>query len=142
MLNKIYDEWEFIKTIPKGVKPCFYDKSFVSVNEWFVTFKRRMKGEKGEKGVIYIENLIDSTFKYYKNINDINELKKLKDILTDSIIGINNLVYTYKIDEQLKVSEDYFQFESKISEMITDITNIIRTKNTFFSYTPKLIFDK
>ena len=137
MLNNIFEEWEFIKTIPKDSKPCFSDKTFVSINEWFATFKRRRKGEVGEKGVIYINNLIDNTFKYYKN-TDINSLKKLKNILNDAILGISNLVYTYKVDLQETVSDDYAKCIKRIEELIKKIVKDLDNKN-FFIYSPKII---
>jgi len=139
MLNNILEDWEFIKSIPKGVKPCFNDKTFINVNEWFVTFKRRMKGEIGEKGVIYVNSLIESTSNYYKNITDMNSLRKIKDILIESLLGLENLVYTYKVDLQENVSKDYKNCILKIQKIINEIDKIIHLKSNFFSYSPKLI---
>jgi len=120
----IYSEWEFIASIPKDVKPCFRDKTFISVNEWFGTIKRRYKGEKGENGIIYLEDLIEKTKK-----NNID--KNLRELLQKSILGINNLVYTYKKDGQKEVSENYNKCIDKIDKIIKS--------NNFFGYTPKLV---
>ena len=120
----IYSEWKFIASIPKDVKPCFNDKTFISVNEWFGTFKRRYKGEKGENGIIYLEDLIERTKK-------ITIDKNLRNLLQKSILGINNLVYTYKKDGQKEVSENYNKCIDKIDKIIKS--------NNFFGYAPKLV---
>jgi hypothetical protein len=133
-----YEDWNFIALIPKGAKPCFYDKTLVHVNEWFVTFKRRLKGEKGEKGIVYVENLLETTEKTIC-ISDVNSLRNLKDILQKSIIGLTNLVYTYKIDGQLEVSKNYSCMIEKVEKIIEDIDRQIRNKTNFFSYIPKII---
>ncbi len=135
---EIFDEWKFIAGIPKGTKPCFYDKSLVSINEWFVTFKRRWKGEKGEKGVLYIENLVETTEKTIVCL-DLNALRNLKEVLHSAIFGLNNLVYTYKVDEQNSVSESYCDLSKAVEKLITSIDLQIRNKSNFFSYVPKII---
>lgn len=137
-----YEDWKFISSIPKAAKPCFYDKTFVHVTEWFVTFKRRWKGEKGERGIVYIENLIEITEKTIVSYN-LNSLIELKKLLESSIIGLTNLVYTYKVDEQLEVSENYSRLIKKVEKMIEKIEKQLeenRSKNNFFSYVPKIIF--
>jgi len=137
----LYEEWKFISIIPKDVKPCFYDKTFVNVNEWFVTFKRRWKGEKAEKGIVYIENLILNTEKSIVS-SDLITLKNLRDILKSSIVGLTNLVTTYKNDEQLEVSNNYLFLIKKVEILIVKIGNQIeeiRNKTNFFSYVPKIL---
>ena len=134
----IFDEWKFISGIPKGTKPCFYDKSLVSINEWFVTFKRRWKGEKGEKGVLYVENLLETTEKTIPCL-DINALRNLKEILHSAILGLGNLVYTYKVDEQVSVSESYFLLGKRVEKLIDLIDLQVRNKSNFFSYVPKIL---
>lgn len=139
-----YEDWKFISTIPKSAKPCFYDKTFVHVTEWFVTFKRRWKGEKGEKGIVYIENLVEITEKFCNSsecfgVDNLNELKKLLD---SSIIGLTNLVYTYKIDGQIEVSESYSQLIKKVENLVTKIEKRLeenKAKSNFFSYVPKIL---
>jgi hypothetical protein len=139
MLNNLFKEWEFIKSIKKDYKPCFSDKTFVNMNEWFVTWKRRQKGEMGEKGILYVNNLIDTTIKCYKNNLDINSLRKLKEVLFESIVGLNNLSYTYQVDFQEKVSKDYLKCGEKLQNMIEEIEKIIRSKNNFFTNNSKII---
>lgn len=138
---EIYEDWKFITTIPKGVKPCFYDKTFVHVDEWFVTLKRRMKGEKGERGIVYIETLIVNTEKIISTC-DLNTLKKMRDVLKMSTTGLENLVYTYNNDGQLEVSQNYSLLIKKVESLIGKIGNQIeeiRNKTNFFSYTPKIL---
>ena len=124
----IYKEWEFISLIPKNVKPCFIDKTFVSVDEWFVTFKRRYKGEKAEKGIMYLENLIETTNFYKKD-------EKLLELLEKSIYGIENLCETYRKDGQYEVSENYKNCINKIKDLLIEKGK----KKKFFSYIPKVI---
>ncbi len=134
MSDKLLLEWNFIKNIPKGMKPCFYDKTLISANEWFVTLKRRWKGEVGEKGVIYLNSLIDITKDYC--LNNKTNLKEIRTVLIDSIIGIKNLVYTYNVESQINVANDYNKCISKIQDLINEIDKM---KKSFFGYSPKLI---
>lgn len=136
----LFEDWEFISNIPLNVKPCFYDKTYTYLNEWFVTLKRRYKGEKAEKGIIYLNNLIDKTNDYYKDSFDINSLKALKEILQKCINGISNLVETYKKDGQEEVSKDYDKCLDRVKSMIKDIEKKTNKKG-FFSSTP-IIFVK
>lgn len=124
----IYKEWEFIGIIPKNSKPCFNDKTFTTPDEWFATIKRRYKGEKGEKGVIYLEKLIETTRFYKKDKNLINLLEK-------SIKGIENLSETYRKDNQIEVSENYKKCISKVKDIISDVEK----GKKFFRYVPNLI---
>ena len=116
---EVSKEWEFIASIPKDAKPCFNDKTFVKTDEWFVTLKRRYKGEKAEKGIIFLENLIRKS----ENVD--------QKLLQRAIIGINNLVYTYKKDGQLEISKNY-------EECIKKIEKMKKSKN-FFGTIPKLV---
>ena len=132
----IYTNWKFISEIPINAKPCFQDKTLTYIDEWFVTFKRRWKGEKGEKGVIYLKNLIAITKKEYDNLRKekkINELEELKHIINNSIIGIENLIVTYTKDGQPEVAENYRQCKETINQIIN-----IQRKGFFNSY-PELV---
>lgn len=132
----LFRDWEFISDIPENVKPCFYDKTYNYSNEWFVTLKRRYKGEKGEKGVVYINKLIDDTMDYYKDSIDVNSLRKIKETLQKSIKGLNNIIETYKKDDQERVSKDYMTCLEKINDMIIIFDKKINNKKSFFSHTP------
>ena len=63
--------------------------------------------------------------KFYKNNDDIVSLKSLKEALSESINGLNNLVYTYKIEEQENVSQSYSQCIQKVESMISEIDSIL-----------------
>ena len=134
MLNEILEDLEFLINIPKGAKPNFSDKSFTSTNEWFSTIKRRYKSEKGEKGVIYVETLIDKIVFLYKTLDN-SSLKILKEKLKAANLGLSNIIYTYKIDEQIEVSKDYERCWKRIEKLIEDIGS----KNNFFNHCPKII---
>ena len=57
---------DFVSTIPSGHKPCYKTKTTVSKDAWFVTFKRRWNGEKGEYGIDHINKvLVLNFFKSY-----------------------------------------------------------------------------
>lgn len=123
-METLYKDWEFISNIPKNAKPCFNDKTMVNMNEWFVTLKRRYKGEIAEKGISYIQNLIEESI-IYKND------KKMQEIFTQAIHGLKNLVYTYKMDGQEEVSKQY-------SSCINKIESTLLKKN-FFHNSLKII---
>ena len=134
MLNEILEDLQFLENIPKGAKPNFSDKSFTSTNEWFSTIKRRYKSEKGEKGIIYVETLIDNIIFIYKTLDN-SSLKILKEKLKVANLGLSNIIYTYKIDEQIEVSEGYEKCWKRIQKLIGDIGS----KNNFFNHCPKII---
>lgn len=137
----LFTEWEFISNISENIKPCFHDKTYTHSNEWFVTLKRRYKGEKGEYGVVYVNNLIEDTINFYKDNTDVMLLKKLKEILEKSITGLQHLVNTYKRDNQEQVSKDYEKCLHKVENMITDMCKPKMQKG-FFSHTPSIFVKK
>jgi len=126
----IYKEWEFIGNIPKNVKPCFNDKSFINTDEWFVTLRRRYKGEKAEKGIIYLEKLIETTIFLEKD-------ERLIFLLNKSINGLENLSETYEKDGQFEVSENYKKCIEKIKTLISS-----GKRKKFFSHVPKILNEK
>ena len=134
MLKDILTDLEFLSTISKNVKPNFSDKSFTSTSEWFSTLKRRYKNEKGERGVIYIENLVDNINKIYKTLDNLS-VKNLKCALIKASIGLNNIIYTYKTENQQEVANNY----SKSLERMTKIINEIDESKNFFNRTPSII---
>lgn len=136
MLKEILEDLQFIANIPKNAKPNFSDKSFTSTNEWFSTIKRRYKYERGEKGVLYIETLIGNISKIYKTLDKVS-LKKIKESLFKANLGLNNIIYTYRIDDQIKVSKDYEHSTEKICKLITDIENMI-SPPSFFTHCPNI----
>ena len=138
MLKEILDDLEFISKVPKNAKPNFSDKIFTSTNEWFSTIKRRYKYERGEKGMIYVSTLVENIYKCYKSL-DMSSLKLLKEKVLEANMGLNNIICTYKIDEQPEVWKNYNESLEKLESLIVIIDNIIRNKNNFFSSSP-LVF--
>ena len=128
MLEDLLEDLEFISNIPPNAKPNFSDKTYTSTSEWFSTFKRRYKNEKGEYGVIYVENLIDKL----ENVNSSSKILS-RTLLEKTVIGLNNIIYTYKKDGQKEVAENYEKSKKRIEKLIP--------KNTkqFFNYHPKII---
>jgi len=96
--------------------------------------RRRWKGEVGEKGIVYVNSLIDNTEDYCKNNKE--NLKEIRIVLIDSLIGIKNLIYTYNIDSQPTVANDYGKCSSRIQKIIDEIE---KNKKSFFGCSPKLI---
>ncbi len=138
-MESVFEEWKFVKSIPIGSKPCFYSKSLIDVNGWFVTIRRRMGGEKGEKGVEYLKNLVKTTILQYRTYDKIEVLKNLKQLLEESILGLNNLSCTYSIDKQETVSEDYKKIVENVKEMVKELEFIISKKNKGVFFAPKKI---
>ena len=123
-LKEIITDLEFISKIPKGYKPNFSDKSLVDTADWFSTIKRRYKGEQGERGVIYVNSLLTQ-------IENSSDISTLQSHLLLAKIGLENLAYTYRIDQQIQVSNDYLMCCEKINKLIK--------RRNFFSYNPKML---
>ena len=135
MLNDIFKDLDFIAKIPKEAKPNFSDKTFTLSNEWFPTLKRRWKHEQGEKGVLFVNNLIADIEKIYKTC-DIDSQKKIREKLTFSIPGLDNIVETYSNDNQTEVAKNYSLIIEKIKNMNEKYTKL---KKQFFTYQPSIL---
>ena len=135
----IFNDLKFISNIPENTKPCFRDKTYIDTNSWFVTVKRRFKGEKGEKGVIYINDLIDSCDHIYRMCKDLKVLKKLRKSLYDSKNGVKNLIFTYNDqdnvrDGYLKCFKDIISLIVKLDEKIDKITDKIIENQKYLKF--------
>jgi hypothetical protein len=129
----------FISKIPKDHKPCYNSLTTISKNAWFTTVRRRLGGEKGEYGVVYVNKILDSCDHHYRMCLNKSEFKSeeedtfsdlldldqdidlynLCDILKQSIIGLDNLTDTYL--DQPTVSNDYKKCKSKAKTLIGQI---------------------
>jgi len=141
-ISVILKELEFISEIQEKYKPCFSDKSSIKSDAWFATIRRRMKGEKGEKGVIYINQILDSCDFYYRMCDDFKFLKTLRDHLKNAQMGVKRLIETYndqKIVQKgyLESSKQIIHLILKIDEKIDEkIKEINRNNNKFFEFYP------
>jgi len=107
-MEGLIKEWKFIAGIPPNSKPCYIDKCYFSTSDWFLTLRRRWKNEKGEKGVTYVENLIELTKLIEIGLKEIEE----------ALVGLENLVNTYKNDGQCEVAEGYEKCIEEIKKLI------------------------
>lgn len=117
MLKDILDNLEFISNVPPNAKPNFSDKSYTFTTEWFSTLKRRYKNEKGEKGLISMENLISEIEENYKSLDH----KRLKDALENSLRGLTNIIHTYKLENQKEVYQNYEAYKKRIENIISEL---------------------
>lgn len=118
-MESVLKEWEFIGQIPIGSKPCFYSKTLMRVDEWFLTVRRRWSGEKGEKGVLYVENLLNNTKQVLGSAEGKEEeLAHFQKVLREALIGVNNLVCTYKNDGQPNVAKGYEEAGNAITSLL------------------------
>lgn len=135
MLNDIVSDLIFIREIPLNAKPNFSDRSYTFVTEWFSTWKRRMKSEKGESGIIYVETLLFKIEKYW-NTWLIEDQKKVKLALTEAKIGFQKIVSTYRQDGQHNIADGYRECWARIEKWLSSVSVTVEKK--FFNYTPKL----
>lgn len=143
MLKSLVEDLSFIGKIKKNEKPCFSDKTCISTSEWFSTIKRRWKSEVGEKGVIYVDTLLNTLCSYVRNCVNEAELSIIREKLMECLFGLNNLVYTYDVDNQQQVSKDYGKCITKVEQIIKEIDKIKFSlkKDSFFYSTPSIIKD-
>lgn len=148
-ITKIKPELEFIASISANHKPCFSTKTTIDKNSWLVTLKRRWNGEKGEKGVKYIADILKecNQIRNYctdlqpkeclelkssnciKMTEDISEelfkefeetINDFIDILTCSCRGLAKLVDTY--NDQKNISKQYAQIRFQMIQIINDLS--------------------
>lgn len=131
-INQCIDILKFISTIKPNHKPYYHTKTSISINSWFVTIKRRLNGEKGENGVDFFKNIIESCYHHYNiclEISEINILKDLKYHLIKSIDGIDNLIDTY--NDQTYISNEYNHCKKQVKNLIGKIEKT--NKKSFFT---------
>ena len=137
------DELAFVSSIPPKAKPCFRDKSLIFSNEWFCTLRRRWKGEKGEDGCVYLNDILNSCDNFYRMCDNLDQLKEMKKLLDSSVVGIENVVKTYFQDSQNNVSKNYSKCSEKckvISKNISvKITKFNKNSEIFFGHSPTMI---
>jgi hypothetical protein len=134
-LSECISVLNFIATIPENHKPCYGSKTTISKSGWFVKIRRRMNYEKGEDGVKYINDVLDSCDQHYRMCHDNMSIPDkdmdmdidtcniydLSDALTISISGFNNLIITY--NDQKRVSRGYEKCKSRVEGLIADMDN-------------------
>ena len=137
MLKEIFEDLDFIASIPRDAKPNFSDKTLVYNDEWFTTFRRRMKFERGEKGIVYIETLIEEIKIYDKSIClNFEDQKILKEKLIGAKEGLDNLVQTYINDNQHEVANSYKKCGIKLLKLIDKYSHV---NKKFFGHCPNII---
>ena len=127
--KRLEQEWTFIASIPIGYKPCYRDKTMIKSNDWFVSFRRQLKGETGHIGVLYVEQLINDTIKFIGGISVEEKdyyLGKIRDFLFEGDIGLNNLVKTYMLDRQDTVVKGYASLVDKVEKIIIEIDEFLK----------------
>jgi len=128
----------FVSTIPEGHKPCYKTKTTMSKDGWFVTFKRRWNGEKGEYGIEYINKVLDSCDLHYRmclrnsggtdNMESFTEtMRTLSTSLKGSVNGFENLINTYC--DQQGVAVDYKKCKKIVIDLYKDIDRWLENIN-------------
>lgn len=150
--SDILDDLEFVAKIPAKSKPCFSDKTYIGVDDWFVTIRRRMRWtvEKGEKGVEWVNNLLDSCDSFYRmcSLDDegVSNSLALRDALNWTLSGLKNIIETYKYDKQHEVSKGYLKCFNRAKHISISIdyrlTEIMKLGKTYFNHYPTKITSK
>jgi hypothetical protein len=136
MLNQIVSDLKFISEIPTNAKPNFSDKTYTLANDWFCTWKRRLKSERGENGVIYVDLLIDNIEKYWRTWLS-EDLKIVRNCSEKSRKGFEKLVQTYCQDSQTGVAQGYQNCWERIKKWLAVSQSEVVEKK-FFNYAPRL----
>ena len=153
-LSECIDNLDFISNIEPNHKPCFNTKTTIGSDSWFTTIRRRWSGEKGEKGVIHVNAILDSCDHHYRmcynirsgiesrdynirsgidlvgksnNNPNLDMMRDLSRALRNSIKGFDNLILTYK--DQEKVAEIYTECKNRVIQLDRDIINYINMVN-------------
>jgi hypothetical protein len=127
-------ELEFISKIEENKKPLYNTKNTISKNAWFVTIRRRFAEEKGEKGIIHVNRVLDSCDLYYRMClsdknnmllpNILSNLSLLKTALESSVSGFDNLIKTYS--DQETVHKDYKLCKDRVIDLYQCIDKYLK----------------
>lgn len=115
-------ELDFVASIPPNHKPYYKSKTTIESKAWFATLKRRWNQEKGEYGVLHIEQILRSCDQHYQTSvenDDYDTLKMLSLALKKSLVGFDNLIQTY--GDQPEVAKDYRKCKELVLEIHQDI---------------------
>ena len=123
---------KFIANLPENHKPCYNTLTSIDKNAWMVTFRRRWKREKGERGTEYIHKILDSCHNHYQDclnreMIDQHTIDLLLQCLNNSLSGFNNLIETYNDQDNIRVA--YVECKVKVNKLIKDIQDNITQNN-------------
>jgi len=132
---------EFISKIEENQKPLYNTKNTIAKNAWFVTIRRRFAEEKGEKGIIHVNRVLDSCDLYYRMClsdknnmllpNLLSNLSLLKLSLESSVPGFNNLINTYS--DQEKVCKDYKLCKERVIDLYQCIDKYLEASHKYIN---------
>lgn len=95
------EKYEIIKDIKVGDKLCVITWRNVT-KSWYGSFVRYWTGENRVLTIEQLNTLIDKTKKYIRKM-EIDELFPFQTLLKESILGIDNLIKTYKKDTKMVI---------------------------------------
>jgi len=129
--DQCVSDLEFIFSIPAGHKPCYSSQTSIDKNAWFATIRRRWESEKGEYGIIYVTNVLDSCDNYYRMClnqdsrydNNMENLAILRTAINNAIMGFDRLIETY--EDQGNVKEGYQHCKTKANDISNNISQYL-----------------
>ncbi len=116
-LSDLLVNLSYIASIPRQKKACFNNLSYVDATSWVGAYKRHSLGEGRKKMLIKINQIIDQAIEDIDKYEGTQYLSLLVSNLSNTEVGINNLIATYQDDPnvimQLQVCKTKIELKLK-----------------------------
>lgn len=101
-LQIILADMNFISQIQRNMKPCCNDRVLVDADSWSGAFYRFFKGESRLGVITKVEQIVNSAIEAIENQKYNEHISLTVNALNSSLSGIENLLFTYQNDPNMK----------------------------------------
>lgn len=97
-LTDLLVKLRILSMIERGMKINMGSLTFVSCSSWIGAIQRSLNGEGRKSLVVHLNNIIEQAINAISEYQNTEFCKIIVNALSDSKIGINNLIITYQND--------------------------------------------
>jgi len=101
-LQSLMADLDFLSQIKRNMKPCCNDRVLVDSESWSGAFYRFFKGESRLNVITKIEQIVHNAIEAIENKKFQEHLTLTINSLNSALSGLENLLYTYQNDPNMK----------------------------------------
>ena len=101
-LQSLMADLDFLSQIKRNMKPCCNDRVLVDAESWSGAFYRFFKGESRINVITKVEQIVHNAIEAVENQKYQEHLTLTINSLNSALSGIENLLYTYENDPNMK----------------------------------------